>query len=267
VTDGPIQIRRRRRDPFAAVPARLARDPEISDKAKVLWAVLDTYADYTDRDCWPTVATLAKACGDCHRATVARAQKELVRAGWLEVASGKETGMANTYTLLDGPAPGGQGVLHGCDTPRAPTRDPGGAPAREGGSAPTRDRTRTSKREPDNEIAAQAPRATDDPVKAHAHRLTVLAFEQPVKPNLREGGKGAFPAAMALLEAQLRAGSTVQALERAIVAGVEVWTKAGLQTAVAHAAPAKRGAGRRDSDPRSTRQIAADVLGRERRRA
>lgn len=79
---------------------------------------------------------------------------------------------------------------------------------------------------------ADAPRATDDPVKARAHRLATLAFEQPVKPDLRSAGNP-FAAVMGLYERRLRAGASVQELEAATRAGIDVWTVAGMQTAVA----------------------------------
>jgi hypothetical protein len=102
-------------------------------------------------------------------------------------------------------------------------------------------------RKEQNLAAAPPRRPTDDPLVAHAHRLTVLAFEQPVKPELRDGGKGAFPAAMRIIERVLRSGKSCQQVERAIVDGVEVWTLAGMQTAIAHSNPRRRSAPGRDS--------------------
>jgi hypothetical protein len=79
-----------------------------------------------------------------------------------------------------------------------------------------------------------------DPIGDTAQRLTVLAFEQPVKPTLRDGGRGAFPAARAIIERLLRNGVPVERVEVAIVEGVDVWTVAGLQTAVARSRPSRR---------------------------
>lgn len=80
----------------------------------------------------------------------------------------------------------------------------------------------------------EAPSDAEDP----ARRLASLAWDQPVKPTIRAGGKGSpFMAVVALLRASLDAGTPPEALERAIRAGVEVWTTAGLATAVARTRP------------------------------
>lgn len=81
--------------------------------------------------------------------------------------------------------------------------------------------------------ATSSQKSTDDPVKARAHKLTVLAFEQPVKPDISGDQRGAFPAAMSLIERRLRAGVPANVLASVIQAGVEVWTLAGIQTAEA----------------------------------
>ena len=114
----------------------------------------------------------------------------------------------------------GQRRANAAQTPRAETRGvPKGAPL----VALTETETKGS--------AALV--AESDPVQRYAQQLTVLAFEQPVKPELRDGGRGAFPAAKAIIERVLRAGTPVGEVEGAIRAGVEVWTLAGLQTAIA----------------------------------
>lgn len=76
----------------------------------------------------------------------------------------------------------------------------------------------------------------ESPVRKEAHVLTRLAFEQPIKPELRSNGN-AFPAALNLIERVLKAGHPAASVEAAILAGVDVWTLAGLQTAVAKARP------------------------------
>ena len=70
---------------------------------------------------------------------------------------------------------------------------------------------------------------------ARAHELTTLAFEQPIKPALRAGGKGAFPAVLGIIDKLLEAGHPDNTIEAAIRSGVEVWTTAGLTTAIAKA--------------------------------
>lgn len=71
------------------------------------------------------------------------------------------------------------------------------------------------------------------PLAREAHRLTVLAFEQPVKPTIAGDDSKRFVAVLGLIEKALTAGRSVQAVERAIVAGVDVWTTQGLNTAIA----------------------------------
>lgn len=94
----------------------------------------------------------------------------------------------------------------------------------------------TDTTKPSTSAAAPPAKATDDPVKRHAHALTVLAFEQPEKPVVRGDGAAGFPATMAIFERLLRAGQPVQGLRTAIEGGyVTVWTVAGIQTAIAQA--------------------------------
>lgn len=83
-----------------------------------------------------------------------------------------------------------------------------------------------------------------DPVKGAAHRLAVLAFEQPVKPVTR----GRFPAVMARLEEALRAGMAEGDLARAIRAGPVTWTGNGLTAAVSISQPRQRGGGHSSSE-------------------
>lgn len=108
--------------------------------------------------------------------------------------------------------------------------------------------------------------ATADPVKRHAHELTVLAFEQTPKPVTR----GGFPAVMGRIEAEVRAGTTIQAIKAAILAGDVTWTADGLRTAISKAKPAKASGARRDGDERSMDELlqvaAAGDKGRVRRR-
>jgi hypothetical protein len=73
----------------------------------------------------------------------------------------------------------------------------------------------------------------DDPLRRAAHRLAVLAFEQPVKPTIAGDDRKRFVAVLGLIEKALRAGRSVQLVEQAIVAGVDVWTTQGLNTALA----------------------------------
>lgn len=150
-----FRVRRKRPRQFAQVPYGIARDPTLSDKALRLWVVLESYADYNDRDCYPSMDTLAGHL-NCHRATIARAVKELTLRGLLEVASGQRAGASNNYILVDPEPPG-------CSThatpPTAPTRDPGGAPMRH--------KREPAERNPSNETlvpVADAPGGTDSTI-------------------------------------------------------------------------------------------------------
>jgi hypothetical protein len=210
------------------VPNHIARDPTLPDKAFRLWIVLETYTKADDPSSWPSINTLAQLMG-CSRNTIVRASADLVERGLLEIHSGKESGESNTYVLVDPLDEQGGYATRGL---------PPDPPMGHRGNPPMGHKPKPVEPQPGNHLPAPAaPRATDDPLVAHAHKLTVLAFEQPIKPVLRENGKGAFPAVLSLIEKQLRAGSSVQAIERAIKAGVEVWTQAGLQTSIARANP------------------------------
>jgi hypothetical protein len=68
--------------------------------------------------------------------------------------------------------------------------------------------------------------AHGDPIKRHAHGLATFAFEQPVKPNTK------FPAVMALIESELRAGSAVDDVRSAIEESDLTWTSGSLRFAV-----------------------------------
>jgi hypothetical protein len=116
------------------------------------------------------------------------------------------------------------------DTKREVAQDQ--ARNRANASAESRNALHTRTAEEEREDLLPVARATDDPVKAQAHRLAVLAMEQPVKPIVR-GSPNPFPAVMALIERALRAGRPVADVERAVARGVDVWTANGLNTAIA----------------------------------
>jgi hypothetical protein len=99
------------------VPHDFARDGTLGDKAFRLWIVLQSHADYDDRDCRLYQSTLATEM-DCARVTVWRAQNDLVQRNLLEIESGKTDGAANIYTLIDPP----EGYFTG-ETPLSRPRD------------------------------------------------------------------------------------------------------------------------------------------------
>jgi hypothetical protein len=102
-----------------------------------------------------------------------------------------------------------------------------------------------------------------DPVKRAAHKLTVFAFEQKPAPVTR----GGFPAVMARIEAELRAGTSDADIKAAIVAGDLTWTADGLRNAINRARPQPRRRMGGDGDPRSLPQLLADAAEAERSRA
>lgn len=75
-------------------------------------------------------------------------------------------------------------------------------------------------------------RKTDNPLKRHAHRLAVAAMERDPKPTVATMSNP-FPAVLNLVEAALRAGWPLDALERVIANPTPiVWTTAGLRSAL-----------------------------------
>lgn len=248
MTAQQIKVRRQRPQLWSPVPHGIMRNPELSDKAVRVYGVLMSYADFgTLENCRPSMDTLAVDCGNCHRATVQRAVRELVKANLLLVESGKTAGLPNVYVLLEPPETV-QRVLHGCATPSRARSRPGGASARDPGGAPARDDLDPGNQEPGTNTGAMA---TDDPIVRHAHTLAQLAYEQPVKPVTR----GDFGAVITRIEEQLRAGTSVQRVEAAILSGEVTWTRDGLQTAINRANPRARPRANSDGDDRSVVEL------------
>lgn len=118
---------------WAAVDVAVLRDRELSPWAKVIYAVLCTYADRT-RVCFPSVATLCSDAGMSER-QARYALKELEKSGYVEKRPQfREDGGqgANLFRIV-GHCRGGEGVAEGGCIPRR------------GGGAHHADRTRTKK--------------------------------------------------------------------------------------------------------------------------
>lgn len=126
MSDEPIKVRRKSAQPFAMVPHTLARDPDLSDKAFRLWIVLQSHADFDERDCSLFQSTLAREM-NTSRTSVWRAQSELIDRGLLELESGRNAGAANVYIVVDNPG----GVFHPRDTPSRAHATPGVSPTRD----------------------------------------------------------------------------------------------------------------------------------------
>lgn len=248
MTAQQFKVKRQRAQLWSPVPHGIMRNPDLSDKAVRVYGVLMSYADFgTLENCRPSMDTLAVDCGNCHRATVQRAIRELIKANLLLVESGKVAGTANVYVLLE-PPEAVQGVLHGCTTPSRGGARPRGARARDRGEAPARDNQDPVNQDPGTNTGAMA---TDDPIVRHAHTLAKLAYEQPVIPVTR----GDFGTVLTRIEEQLRAGTSVQRVEAAITAGDITWTRDGLQTAINRANPRARERGNSDGDSRSLTEL------------
>jgi DNA-binding transcriptional MocR family regulator len=70
---------------FAQVPVALLTDPNLSDGAVRLWAILSgRYADYSTGEAYPSRTTLAGLLGVSVR-SVSRYVNQLEQAGWLTV--------------------------------------------------------------------------------------------------------------------------------------------------------------------------------------
>lgn len=182
------------------------------------------------------------------RSTCTRARQQLITDGYLQpldesTAPGRPRRYRFVFKGAEGMAKGGD-----ANAPHGEARQGKTAPHGDAGTRRTTKRERassvqshllpTEEEQKGTEISAAAPpKPTDDPVKKKAHELTVLAMEQPIKPVLRENGKNPFGAVYTIIERLLRNGQSVQAIKRAIEAGIEVWTVAGIQTAIAQTKP------------------------------
>lgn len=100
------RVYRQHRFPHAEFPNALTLDPgtrrgALSNDAKVLWAVLDTYA-LKNESAWPGQDLLAWEMGDVTDRTIRRWITELREHGWLEIRphiiNGRKAG--NEYVLI-----------------------------------------------------------------------------------------------------------------------------------------------------------------------
>lgn len=131
---------------FAIVPEWLLHDSTVSAAAKLLYAVLDRFADQDTRECHPSRDTLAERCG-CSVSTIKRVLAELIDAHAVTVIErvDDDTGRqrSNLYVVHRLP-PEGRGSLA---NPRGFTDGPGeGFTSEPGRGSPV-----TREREPVNE--------------------------------------------------------------------------------------------------------------------
>ena len=121
---------RRKREPFALVSPDVIRDPTLSPTARLLYAVLCTYANVSGT-AWPSAKTVLEGLG-LGEATRKRAQNELVSAGVLEVSQqfddrGRQR--VNVYTLVD---------ISGRGSQASPPEGPSGEPPEGSADEPPR---------------------------------------------------------------------------------------------------------------------------------
>jgi hypothetical protein len=99
---------------WAPVPSSLFENPDISDRAVRLFAVLYMYSFRHDR-VTPSRKTLAETMG-CSLPSIDKAKAELIELGVLAVERRKTDGvenLTNVYTLLVDPIGGSQNSLPG----------------------------------------------------------------------------------------------------------------------------------------------------------
>lgn len=192
--------------------------------------------------------------------SVRRHRAKMVEDGYLEVVeAGGGRGKRHCVRLLK-PAQTAHVLAEAEPARRAPeTRADAAANSRRRSGGPLVNPSQPKEQNP------PAAKATEDPMTACAHRLTVVAFEQPIKPTLARSNGNAFAAVLAMIRSQLVAGHSDQAIRAAIERGVEVWTLAGLQTAIAHANPRARQRAPRDGDGRTLGELLTTAQANEQR--
>lgn len=226
-------------------------------RARGLSAVLLVIADAANHDgehAYPGLPSIVEL-SDYSRRQVIALLGVLVTDGWLIVEEeGGGRGKSTMYRIPG--VAGGETVRpsHALFEPNGATGDAKGCtPERETVQSPADAHLSSTTSTSTNLPAGKPPKPTDDPRRRAAHKLTTLAFEQPVKPTVAGGNGRSFVAVLDLFDAALNAGRTVQEIERAIVAGIDVWTTQGLNTALARQ--------RRRPGKAEERERSYDVLG------
>jgi len=97
----------RKVEPFAMVPTTVLRDPALSVYAKILFAILTTYANPKTSKCWPSMRRLSADAG-CSKRTCQRAVSELESRGLIACERRTEDGSnepASNLYQITGTAP------------------------------------------------------------------------------------------------------------------------------------------------------------------
>ena len=213
-------------------------------------AIADIANEDNDWQVWVSHSKIA-AKAKVSRATVVSALAKMVADGFMEIIE-SHRGAAATYRFL-------RPDLSDPDTPTCRESDitcqiQAVEPVKSADSRLSLNSKKTKV------LAASPPRPTDDPIKAQAHSLATLAFEQVPKPDIANTRGDPFLAVMGLFERRLRSGVPVNLLRDVIRAGIEVWTLPGIQTSEAkfRAARHERQA---DTTARKTPTVEERLLG------
>lgn len=83
---------------FVKLPIKVIEDKTLSDKEKVVFAILLTFADFKDfSNCFPSISTIAQKSG-CHPSTIKRSLKNLKKNNYINWIKGKK-GKSNLYSF------------------------------------------------------------------------------------------------------------------------------------------------------------------------
>ena len=244
--------------------------PYSGERLIVHLAIADVVNDVHEQQIWMLRNELATKAR-CSVPTITRTLADMTERGLLEVISiGRGRGVPSVYRFLM-PEKTNQGDAFSEGRKTNLRRSKNESPKTRKGISGRSSLLSNSNKTQETQLlpfdnGTVSPKRCDNPLSRKAHDLTQLAFEQPVKPALRSNGKTPFVAVLGIIESVLRAGVAVSDVERAIASGVEVWTLAGLQTAIAKSKPVRRDPARGRHET-SLRETIGSALASERRKS
>ncbi len=202
------------------VSAEVWAHSRAAGTALLVQLALADHADDQTRSCWPSLSFLAKKTRTS-RDTVRRALRELEGLDEIEVPvrGGGHQSARYTVRTYQIATPSKLLPVAGCNLR--------GSTLATSEVAPVLPEPSLTTNEPSRPPAKASPaKATDDPLTARAHALTVLAFEQTPKPM------ATFVAAMGIIKGALEAGHHDDEARAAIMAGNVIWTRAAFEWAM-----------------------------------
>ena len=227
---GPVQIKDRRTHPFCIVETPVLMDSGLSTHDKMIYVVLCSFASARNRECYPSVATIAKRAS-CSERQVRRSLTVLEERRYIEREFA--LGHATTYGILDLPeTPATQsGVTEVQDTP-APLSGEGGTTVRHNKKYLTRG-TEQEKDNPPSEGLAEPAEPAQEPGNGFETKYPVSEVPEVMRPTaeyllLKTGRKD-----MSLTESELSALRALNAkhypavVQRQIDIAVERFTRTG----------------------------------------